>query len=481
MPTIVREDHDDLNVTLTLNLSKEDYAPTFNSKLKEYGKNANLKGFRKGQVPVSVVRKMFGKNALVDIINEIIGKEIAEYLEKADFDILGQPLPVDHKKLSLNTKELQDYSFKFDLGLVPEFEVKGLDSNAFNWHDTSIPDSMIEDDLKDALKRLGKQGPTEEEIQEGDVIKLSAVELSGPLPKDGGLTPEFSVSFDELVEDLVETVVTKKTGDTFRFDITKLAKDKDKAFIEKYFLGINEDAAEPVEYGNDFEGTITEVTRLTPATLNQEFFDGYFGPGNVTTEEEAKEKLKTNIKRYYDNQADGILFGVIVEQLKAENQLNLPEAFLERWIEHSRNLPEGKTAKEAVAEMRESLQWSIIRDKLAKKFDIKVEEAEIKQAIRSQILSYFGGQDYGGMVDNMVEKMSQDEQQVNNAYNQVLAEKLFRELKEAVTINAVPTTTDELEEIIKAERAKNEPQIEAETPEAPETTADIEEEQEVTE
>jgi len=128
--------------------------------------------------------------------------------------------------------------------------------------------------------------------------------------------------------------------------------------------------------------------------------------------------------------------------------------------------------------MKESLQWSIIRDKLAKKYDIKVEEAEIKQAIRSQILSYFGGQDYGGMVDNMVEKMSQDEQQVNNAYNQVLAEKLFRELKEAVTINAVPTTTDELEEIIKAERAKNEPQIEAETPE---TTEDIEEEQEVTE
>ncbi len=473
MPTIVREDHDDLNVTLTLNLSKEDYAPTFNEKLKEYRKNANLKGFRKGQVPVSVVRKMFGKNALVDIINDIIGKEIADYLEKADFNILGQPLPVDQKELSLSTKELEDYSFKFDLGLVPEFEVKGLDNNAFNWYDASIPDSMIEDDLKDALKRLGKQGPTEEEIQEGDVIKLSAVELSGPLPKEGGLTAEFSVSFDELTEDVVEDIFTKKTGDKLRFDITKLAKDKDKAFIEKYFLGLNEDAAEPVVYGNDFEATIVEVTRLTPATLNQEFFDGYFGPGNVTTEEEAKEKLKTNIKRYYDNQADGILFGLIVEQLKKDNQLTLPEAFLERWVEHTRELPEGKTAADAVAEMKDGLQWSIIRDKLAQKYDIKVEEVEIKQAIRGQILSYFGGQDYGGMVDNMVEKMSQDEQQVNNAYNQVLAEKLFRELKEAVTINAVPTTTDELEEIIKAEREKNEPKIEAETPLVAEEGAEV--------
>jgi len=344
--------------------------------------------------------------------------------------------------------------------LVPEFEVQGLDSNAFNWHDTSIPDSMIEDDLKDALKRLGKQGPTEEEIQEGDVIKLSAVELSGPLPKDGGLTPEFSVSFDELTEDVVEVIFTKKVGDTFRFDITNLAKDKEKEFIEKYFLGLNEDAEEPVVYENDFEATIIEVTRLTPATLNQEFFDGYFGPGNVTNEEEAREKLKTNIKKYYDNQADGILFGQIVEQLKEENQLTLPEAFLERWIEHTRNLPEGKTAKDAVSEMKDGLQWSIIRDKLAKKYDLKVEEAEIKQAIRSQILSYFGGQDYGGMVDNMVEKMSQDEQQVNNAYSQVLAEKLFRELKEDVTINAIPTTTEELEAIIKAEREKNEPKIE---------------------
>ena len=477
MPTIVREDHDDLNVTLTLNLAKEDYAPTFNAKLKEYRKNANLKGFRKGQVPLTVVRKMFGKNALVEIINDMISKEIAAYLVKADFDILGQPLPVDQKELSLNTKELEDYSFKFDVGLVPNFEVKGLDTNAFNWYDTSIPDSMIEDDLKDALKKLGKQGPTEEGIEEGDVIKLSAVELSGPIPKDGGLTPEFSVSFDELTADTVKAVSAKKVGDTFRFDITSLAKDKDKVFIEKYFLGLNEEATEPVVYGNDFEATIKEVTRLIPATLNQDFFDGYFGPGNVSSEEEAKEKLKSNIKRYYDNQADGMLFGVIVEQLKEDNQLALPEEFLGRWIKHTRNLPEGKTAEDAVAEMKDGLQWSMIRDKLAKKYDIEVEEAEIKQAIRGQILSYFGGQDYGGMVDNMVEKLSQDEQQVNNAYSQVLAEKLFRELKEVVTINAVPTTTDELEEIIKAEREKNEPKIE----EAPATAELAEEGQEVTE
>ena len=65
MPTILREDHDDLNITLTVNIPKEDYEPTFKKKLKEYSKQANLKGFRKGQVPVPVIRKMFGQGALV--------------------------------------------------------------------------------------------------------------------------------------------------------------------------------------------------------------------------------------------------------------------------------------------------------------------------------------------------------------------------------------------------------------------------------
>jgi len=457
MPTIVREDHDDLNVTLTLNIPKEDYAPKFKSKLKEYSKTASLKGFRKGQVPLPVIRKMFGKKALLDIINETVGKELGDYLEAADFDILGEPLAIEQEDFALNTKELRDYIFKFDLGLVPEFEVKGLDNNAFNRHDVTVSDKMVEDDLADALKKVGEQKTIEGAIEEEDVIKLEAVELSGPLPKEGGLTPSLTLSVKDLTAATKALIIGRKTGDTFRYDVTQLEEGKEKAFIERYFLGLNPDAEETVAYNNQFEGTIKEVTRVIPANLDQDFFDKYFGPGNVSTEAEAKKKMKWNIKRYYDNQADGLLFGEIVAQLKEANQVPLPTDFLARWIKQTGKVTAGKTAAQEVEGMQEGLRWSMIQKKLAKQYDIKVEEEEIRSFLRAQIVQYFGGQDYGDLMNDMVEKMTKDEKQVNNAYNQILANKLFEKLKRVITTNEITISTEEFEEVLKAERAKEEP------------------------
>jgi len=168
--------------------------------------------------------------------------------------------------------------------------------------------------------------------------------------------------------------------------------------------------------------------------------------------------MKENIKRYYSNQSDGLLFGQIVEKLKTANPLSLPTDFLARWVEHTKQGEPGKTSAEAVENMKEGLQWTIIRNKLAKRFDIQVEPEEIKQSIRGQIVQYMGGYDYGGMMDDMVNKMMQNEQQVNQAYNQILAEKLFKELKEVVTISEMEIGTEEFEKILEEERAKNAPE-----------------------
>ncbi len=477
MPTILREDHDDLNITLTVNIPKEDYEPTFKKKLKEYSKQANLKGFRKGQVPVPVIRKMFGQGALVDIINDLLGKELDTYLKEADFDILGQPIPVEHEEIKLTTKQLKDYTFKFDLGLVPEFEVQGLEGDAYGWYDVTIPDSMVEEDLQDALKRMGKQEKAEDELQDGDVFKVEAKELGEDgTPKADGLNPTFSLAFDELTEDVVEDVFTKKNGDSFKFDIHNLSKDKEEAFVKKHFLQLDAELDTDVVYGNQFEAKIVEVNRMKHAELNQEFYDGYFGPGKVSTEEEAREKMRENIKRYYDNQSDGLLFGQIIERLKAANTLSLPTDFLARWIEHTEQVNEGKTSAETVEEMKEGLQWTIIRNKLAERFELKVDPEEVKQLIRGQIVQMMGGYDYGGMMDDMVNRMLQNEQQVNQAYNQILAEKLFKELKQVVTISEMDIDTEEFEKILEAERAKNAP-----APEQPLEEAIAEEENKIAE
>jgi len=458
MPTIVRENHDNLNATITLSIPVSDYQPTFKAKLNEYKKNAHMKGFRKGKTPFSVIRKMYGKGTLVDLINKMVGEEIDKYIKDEELDLLGSPIPSkDQENYEFDTKDLEDFTFKFDIGLAPAFEVKGLDGAEFNYHNAIIPDSMVEGDLANARKQLGKQGPVEDEIQEEDVIKIQADELAEGGIKENGFANEFSVSYNLMTEAGKAAFAGKKKGDLVQFDIFDLEEGRDEAFVRKYFLDVNEDAEDNPEIGNMFQGLITEVTRVVPSELDQEFFDKYIGEGKVSSQEELMSELKDRTKMYFDRQADSFLFRDIKEHLEAENKLEFPEEFLKRWVVVSGNLPKDKNAEDELDNLLEGITWSLIRSKLANRFDIKVDEAEIKQRLRMQLIQMFGGQDFGALLDDYVEKMMQEEQQVQNAYNQVLSDKLFNSMKEVVTLNKVDITTDELEKLVAEENAKNQP------------------------
>lgn len=467
MPTIARENHDNLNATVTLSIPATDYQPEFQAQLNKYRQNAHMKGFRKGKTPLSVIRKMYGKQALVELINQKVGAELDQYIKSENLDLLGHPIPAeDQAEFQFDTKQLEDFVFKFDLGLAPEFEVTGLEDTAFNRYNPQVPDAMVDSDLTDAQKRLGVQGPVEDEIQAEDIVKVQADELADGRIKENGWANEFSISVPEMTEEGKALFLGKKKGDLVQFDIFKLS-DKDEAFVKKYFLDVNEDAEDNPEIGNTFQALITEVTRATPAELDQAFFDKYFGEGKVTSEAEARETMKNNIKMYYDRQADAFLFKDIKETLEEKNKLQLPEEFLKRWMVASGNLPKGKTADEEIGNLVEGLSWTLIRGKLAKKFEVKVEEAEIKQRLRMQMISYFGGQDFGSLLDDYVEKMMADEQQYHGAYTQVLSDKLFNAMKDVITINENDISTEDLEKLVAEENAKNQP--------APEPTSEVEE------
>ncbi len=474
MPTIVRENHDNLNATITLSIPVADYQPEFKAQLNKYKNTAHMKGFRKGKTPFSVIRKMYGKGVLVDLINKTVGEELDKYIKEEKIDLLGHPIPAEgQKQYEFETKDLEDFEFKFDLGIAPEFEVKGLDGTAFNYYNTQIPDSMVEGDLENARKQLGTQGSVDDEIQDEDIVKLQADELDGDTIKERGFANEFSVAYDGMTEAAKKIFKGKKKGDLVKFDIFNLEEGKDDAFVRKYFLDVNEDADETPEIGNMFQAVISDVTRATPAEMNQEFFDKYIGKDKVSSKEELMKELKGRTKMYYDRQADSFLFRDIKEHLEAENKLQLPEEFLKRWMVASGNLPEGKTADEEIGNLVDGLSWTLIRGKLAKRFEVTVDEAEIKQRLRMQMVQMFGGQDFGELMNDYVDKMYQDEQQYHGAYTQVLSDKLFNAMKDVVTLNENDITTDELEKLITEENAKHQPP--APEPVAEEEASGIEE------
>lgn len=460
MPKVERKDIDNLNAVITVTLEKSDYEPKFNTELGKYRKQANMKGFRKGKTPVSVLRKMYGKGVLADVINEMLQSELYQYLNENGLNVLGQPLPSEEQEpVEFDLKALQDYVFKFDIGLSPDFEVKGADeSETYEKMAVEVADDMVEEDLMAARKRSGNRESVTEMVKDNDMVKFAARELEGETVKESGISTEFSVLINNNTNEAVrEALYTKKQGDTIRLNLLELEEGRDEDYVRKYYLNLEEADAD-VTFNPEFEAEILEVNRIVPAALDQEFFDQAFGEGEVASEEEAKEKIREQIAGFYNNQAEALLSRDIQERLLELNPLELPEAFLKRWMAASN---EGVTAEQIEAEFdnfAKNLQWSLIRNKLVSKFEIKVEEGEVVEAARRRIRSYFGGAPMAGMeqiVESTAMRILQDEKQVEQLYEEVLTDRVFGALIEKVSIAEKPVDLKTFEAEVEKARASN--------------------------
>lgn len=450
MSKVVRENLDDLSAKITVTVEVDDYAPKFKSELNKYRKKVNMKGFRPGKTPMGIIKKMYGKAILADVINDTLQTEISNYLSEESINILGQPLPTDdQEKFDFDVNNFSDFNFNFEIGLAPEFELAGLSKDTeLREYAVTIPDSMIDDDLDNARKRVGERVATEETIEENDIVKFNAEELEGGEKKKEGWATTFTVLVNTLAdEEVKKELLTKKAGDTIRFDITKLEKEKSEDYVRKYLLNVSENDGD-VEIGNDFEAVIDEVTRLAPAELNQDFFDKYFGEGNIKSEEEAREKIKEDISKFYQRQAESLLFRDLQEDLLEQNKLNLPDGFLKKWIKQTNETMSAEDIEKDYDGFSKNLQWSLIRSKVIKKFELEVNEEELLEGFKSRVRSYFGGYGDELVILNTANRLMQDEKQVDQLYQELMADKIFATAKEHISVKSEEIEKEKFEEIL---------------------------------
>ncbi len=466
MPKVEQENLDNLNAVLTVTLEKSDYEPKFKAELNKYRKQANMKGFRKGKTPTSVLKKMYGKSVLADVINEMLQQQLYEYLTEQDLQILGQPLPSeDQKPQDFDLKTMQDYVFKFDLGLAPDFEVEGADENTtFEKMAVEPSEEMVDEDLQAARKRNGEREAVEDEVRDNDMVKFEVTELEGGAPKEEGLKSEFSILIGQNTnEELKEVLSSKKQGDTITLDLFKVEEGRDEAYIRKYYLNLEEEDEQ--EFNNEFEATITEVTRIAPAELNQEFFDKAFGEGEVSSEEEARGYIREHIAKFYDSQAEALLSRDIQEKLLELNPMDFPADFLKRWMKANNEGVSEEVVEKEYENFEKNLQWSLIRNKLVKRFEIEVGQDDLVEAARRRIRQYFGGQSMPGMeqiVDSTAQRILQDEKQVEQLYEEVLTDRTFEVLIEKVNVEEKKVSLEEFETAVEEAQAANAPQAEEE-------------------
>lgn len=455
MPNVVREDIDKMNAVLKVVISRDDYEGKFNSELKKISKTASLKGFRKGKTPIGFLKKMYGKGLLSDIVTEMLQTELSEAINDKETNYVGRPLPTkDFNPVDFDANNLLDYEFTFDIGMAPKFEVKGMNGDVtFDFLKPEIADERVDEQIDIIRKRKGERAEVDDTIEDNDLVAFNAVELDGDNPKEDGWKTTFSILPNRMKDgDTKKEILTKKKGDTMRFNIFDLEDGVDEKYVKKYLLNFTEaDIEEGTSTGEMYEGTIETVTRLIPAKeLTQEIFDEFFGEGEVSSEDEARDIIRKNISSQEEFSSNTLLFRDIREKFIELNRddMPLPEEFLKRWVGVSYE-KQAQNILDNFDDFQDDMRWTLIKNKLYTEFNIELQQEDLQQAATQRVMGYFGGQYQPGMdemVKNIVERMLQDPEQVNGLASEVLSQKLFVELKEKVELKEVSISTEDLQQ-----------------------------------
>ncbi|MGB3590117.1 MAG: trigger factor [Nonlabens sp.] len=431
---IERTDIDNLNATLALHISQEDYKEQVDKILADYRKTANIPGFRKGHVPASLIKKKFGTSVLVEEINKIIQEKLNAYIKENDLNLLGNPLPKENNDIDWTG---EDFTFEFEIGMAPDFEVELDKVNGVAHYEITTDEKTINDQLDRIREQYGKL-ISKDAVEEGD-------EITGVFRNDEeDINTDATFTISKLTDDTLEKIKGAKSGDAFQINTKELFKDVHDL---QSFLKVDHDRAHDLDVKVTFE--ITEVNTREKAELNQEFFDKLFGEGKVNSEEELKDKLREEGKKQFTQQTDQKLLTDVTEYLIENTKFDLPADFLTRWI--AQGGEKEMTMEEAAAEYERSekgLRYQLIESTIVKNnegLQLKFEDLQeySRGMIKTQMAQYGHTDATADEVDQVVARIMSNQEEVKRMSEQLQNEKMLNFFKENVNLDKKELTYDE--------------------------------------
>lgn len=448
--SVSRKDIDSVNAILTVKIGKEDYQDKVEKELKELRKKAKVPGFRPGNVPMGMIQKMYGKSALAEQVNKLISDGLYGYIKENDLSILGEPMPVmNDKKIDFETDEV--FEFSFEIGLSPEIDVDIDVKDKVPYYEIEVTDEMVAKQMKAYTSRIGKNVVVDGPSIEGDMIRGDLTELGKEdgLKREGVIVMASYMSTDE--EKRKFDGVSKDQEITF--NPSKAYNGKEQEI--RYLLHLDKDA-DVSSYTNDFMFKVTEISRFEEGPLNQELFDQAFGAGVVTTEDEFKVKIRESLALNMTPESDYKFFLDVSDVLKKKaGDVKFPDAFLKRFMAANSENKSEEQIEEEYPKTIESLIWHIIKEKLVKKNNLKLEENDVKEFARKVARNQFA--QYGMLnapdeiVDNYIKDMLKDQKTLNNIVDRAIEEKLIDLLKSKVTLVKKSISMEEFHAMATAE------------------------------
>ena len=430
---ITKENIDTLNAVVKVEISVDDYQNKVTEILNNYRKKADVPGFRKGQVPMGMVKKQYGKSVMIDEVNKLLQESLNNFLVEEKLDILGNPLPKMKDDFSWET---ENYSFEFELGLAPEFEVDLDAKKKITQYNIVADDELIDKEVENLQKRFGKL-ISKEAVEKGDTIVGAFVNEEKEIDKKS--TIEEGTIKGKANQ---KKFLGKKVGDVIDLKSKGLFDDDHKLMGA---LGLSHDEIHGLDIPLTF--TIEEINVTELAELNQEFFDKIFGTDKVKSEEELRTRIKEDSEAQFQTQGDQQLLNAVTEYLVENTKFDLPAEFLKKWLAVAGENP--ISPEQAAVEFEKSekgLRYQLIEGKILKENNLQINIEELqdftKGFVKAQMAQYGQLNPEEKELDDIVQRVLSNEDEAKRLQEQLVSKKLLDFYKEKITFKVKEVNYD---------------------------------------
>lgn len=421
-------------------ISKEDYLPTFEKSLKSYAKNANIPGFRKGMVPTGLVKKQYGPSIFADEVMRVAGNELEKHLISSKAEIFARPLPsMTNNQINIDMNNPEDYTFEFEIGTRPEFTLSLLDGTTpFDLYKITVTDDMLREEAERLQLKSGEMTEPDAITSENNVINIhfNAIDESGNI-SEANQNFDNSLLVRYFTPAVQSQLMGKQKGDTLDIVLNDAIDSKILPAILKD-LGLN--PADEQAGNHRYRMTIDKVALVEKVPMDKTLFDKVYPGRNIESEEDFMNELRNEMQSYFAHQGRQKLHNDLFERLVHETAIELPETFLKKWM--SEGGEKFKSPEEVEREwpsFEHQLRWQLITDRIMEEHKLSVDQEELEQGARAQIMSYFG--QMGGIslsdtewMEPLVKKQLQDKKFRNELQDRIITDKLFNQLESMVKL-----------------------------------------------
>ena len=445
---------DKINGLLTVTIEEDDFKNDVEKELKNYRKRANVPGFRPGMVPMGLIRRQYGNAVKMDVVNNKLSEEVNKYIQDNKINMLGMPLGSE-KQTPVDLEKDAPYTFMFDIAVAPEFDIELSDKDAIDYYDITVDDKLVDQQVDGFASRFGAYQKAEE-YKEGDVLKGDLRELDAEgNTKEGGVEVEGATVMPQYLKDDDQKKLFEgaKAGDIITFNPYKAyAGGAEVATLLKVEREKKDD------YQGDFSYQITEVQHFEKHAVDQELFDQVFGKDEVKDEKSFREKIAEGVKQQLATDEDFRFLQDLRKYAEEKvGQLTYPEALLKRVLKENNKDKDDEFINKNYEASLKDLTWSLIKNKLAEKAEVMVNDDDVKNVAREIARAQFAqygmqnvGEEY---VNNYAEELLKQRDTVNQFAERAVDEKLVAAIKPVVKLNHKEISLEDFNKMVTAEQA----------------------------